>query len=88
MSQKRQVQHNPIQRLENSVGKSILIKVKKNRLFAARKLLSFDNHLNLYVEDCTQIYEVENENGEMIQEKQELGDILIRGDNIIFIEFG
>jgi len=88
MSVKRQPYYNPIQKLEDSIGKSILIKVKKNRLFAASKLISFDNHLNLYVENCTQIYEVENENGETIQEKQELGNILIRGDNIIFIEFG
>lgn len=81
-------QHNPIDRLSNSIGKSILIKIKKNRLFAARRLLSFDQHLNLYVEECTQIFEVENEDGEYVQEKEELGDILVRGDNIVFIEFG
>ena len=45
-------------------------------------------HLNLYLHDCVQIYEVENESGELTEEKEELGEILIRGDNVVFVEFG
>ena len=84
----QQPQHNPIEQLAKSLGKTVLIKVKRDRLFSAKKLLSFDQHLNLYLEGCTQLYEVENDKGELEEVKEELGNILIRGDNIIFIEFG
>lgn len=81
-------QHNPIEQLANSLNKSILVKVKKNRLFRG-VLISFDAHLNLLLNECVQIYEVENEQGELVQQKEELGDeLLIRGDNVVFIEFG
>lgn len=77
----------PIEELRKSLNKVILIKIKKNRLFRG-VLLSFDQHLNLYLEECTQIYEIENEEGDLIEEREELGEILIRGDNVVFIEFG
>jgi small nuclear ribonucleoprotein len=77
----------PIEELRKSLNKVILIKIKKNRLFRG-VLLSFDQHLNLFLDDCTQIYEIENEEGELIEEREELGEILIRGDNVVFIEFG
>ena len=77
----------PIEELRKSLNKVILIKIKKNRLFRG-VLLSFDQHLNLYLDDCTQIYEIENEEGELVEEREELGEILIRGDNVVFIEFG
>jgi small nuclear ribonucleoprotein len=78
---------NPIEELQKSLNKVILIKIKKNRLFRG-VLLSFDQHLNLFLDDCVQIYEVENEENELIEEREELGEILIRGDNVVFIEFG
>ena len=77
---------NPIEELQKSLNKVILIKIKKNRLFRG-VLLSFDQHLNLFLDDCTQIYELENEKGELQEEREELGEILIRGDNVVFIEF-
>jgi len=77
----------PIEELRKSLNKVILIKIKKNRLFRG-VLLSFDQHLNLFLDECTQIYEIENEEGELIEEREELGEILIRGDNVVFIEFG
>ncbi len=77
----------PIEELRKSLNKVILIKIKRNRLFRG-VLLSFDQHLNLFLNECTQIYEIENEEGELIEEREELGEILIRGDNVVFIEFG
>ncbi|TFG20810.1 MAG: RNA-binding protein [Promethearchaeota archaeon] len=77
----------PIEELRKSLNKVILIKIKKNRLFRG-VLLSFDQHLNLFLDDCTQIYEIENEKNELVEEREELGQILIRGDNVVFIEFG
>ncbi|MHA1819680.1 MAG: LSM domain-containing protein [Promethearchaeota archaeon] len=86
LRQQRQLP-NPIEQLQKSLNKTILLKVKKNRLFRG-KLISCDNHLNLLLQDCVQIYEIENENGELVEEQEELGEILIRGDNVIFVEFG
>ena len=77
----------PIEELRKSLNKIILIKIKKNRLFRG-ELKSFDQHLNLLIDECTQIYEIENEEGELIEEREDLGEILIRGDNVVFIEFG
>jgi small nuclear ribonucleoprotein len=77
----------PIEELRKSLNKIILIKIKKNRLFRGL-LKSFDQHLNLLIDDCTQIYEIENEEGGLTEEREELGEILIRGDNVVFIEFG
>ena len=77
----------PIEELRKSLNKVILIKIKKNRLFRG-ELKSFDQHLNLLIDECTQIYEIENEDGELVEEREDLGSILIRGDNVVFIEFG
>lgn len=77
----------PIEELRKSLNKVILIKIKKNRLFRGL-LKSFDQHLNLLIDDCIQIYETENEEGGLVEEREELGEILIRGDNVVFIEFG
>ncbi|MHA1728114.1 MAG: LSM domain-containing protein [Promethearchaeota archaeon] len=84
---RKQQWHNPIDQLSKSYNKMILIKVKKNRLFRG-KLMSFDQHLNLLLHDCVQIYEIENEKGELIEERESLGELVIRGDNVVFIEFG
>jgi small nuclear ribonucleoprotein (snRNP)-like protein len=74
----------PIDYLEDSVNKTILIKVKRNRLFRAI-LRSFDEHLNVWVEDASQIFEYQDDDGNIREEHEELGSIVIRGDNIIFI---
>ena len=74
----------PIDYLKDSVNQIILIKVKRNRLFRAR-LMSFDEHLNVYVSDARQIFEYQDEEGIIREEHEDLGNIVIRGDNIIFI---
>jgi len=74
----------PIDYLKDSINKVILIKVKRNRLFRA-KLMSFDEHLNIYIENAEQIFEYQDDEGNVREEHESLGDIVIRGDNIIFI---
>lgn len=74
----------PIDYLKESLNKVILIKVKRNRLFRA-KLMSFDEHLNIYIENAEQIFEYQDEEGNIREEHEDLGAIVIRGDNIIFI---
>lgn len=74
----------PIDYLKASINKIILIKVKRNRLFRA-ELKSFDEHLNVYLEGARQIFEYQDDEGNIREENEELGSIVIRGDNIIFI---
>ena len=74
----------PIDYLKRSINKIILIKVKRNRLFRA-ELKSFDEHLNVYLEGARQIFEYQDDDGNIREENEELGSIVIRGDNIIFI---
>ena len=74
----------PIDYLKSSINKIILIKVKRNRLFRA-ELKSFDEHLNVYLEGARQIFEYQDDDGNIREENEELGSIVIRGDNIIFI---
>ena len=74
----------PIDYLKNSVNRIILIKVKRNRLFRGL-LQGFDEHLNLYLEGTSQIFEYQDEDGNIREEHEELGSIVVRGDNVIFV---
>jgi small nuclear ribonucleoprotein (snRNP)-like protein len=86
MERRQQYKFNrPIDYLKDSLNKEILIKIKRNRLFRASKLLGFDEHLNLYLEGASQIFEYQDEDGGIKEEIEQLGRIIIRGDNIIFI---
>jgi len=80
----RRTSNRPIDYLKDSIDKIILIKVKRNRLFRA-KLMSFDEHLNIFIENAEQIFEYQDEDGNIREEHEDLGSIVIRGDNIIFI---
>ena len=80
----RRTSNRPIDYLKDSIDKIILIKVKRNRLFRA-KLMSFDEHLNIFIENTEQIFEYQDEDGNIREEHEDLGSIVIRGDNIIFI---
>jgi len=57
---------------------------KKNRLFRA-KLKGYDEHLNLFLEEATQIFEYQDDDGNIREENENLGRIVIRGDNIVFL---
>ncbi|BCU67237.1 RNA-binding protein [Sulfolobales archaeon HS-7] len=62
--------------LGEAVGNEILVRLKGNKEVRG-KLKSFDQHLNLVLEDSE---EIESDgNGKKI------GTIVIRGDNVIFI---
>ena len=74
----------PIDYLKNSMNKIILIKVKRNRLFRG-SLGGFDEHLNLYLEGTSQIFEYQDEEGNIREEHEDLGNIVVRGDNVIFV---
>ena len=75
----------PIDFLKSSINKVILLKIKRNRLFRGI-LRGFDEHLNLYLEDTTQLFEYHDEDGNVREEQENLGSIVIRGDNIILID--
>lgn len=75
----------PIDYLKDSINKIILIKVKRNRLYRGR-LGGFDEHLNLFLEETSEIFEDQDEEGNIKEEHENLGSIVIRGDNIIFID--
>ena len=74
----------PIDYLKNSMNKIILIRVKRNRLFRG-SLGGFDEHLNLYLEGTSQIFEYQDEEGNIREEHEDLGNIVVRGDNVIFV---
>ena len=83
-AQQQQKSRRPIDYLRDSLNKIILIKVKRNRLFRG-KLSGFDEHLNLFLEGTSQIFEFQDEEGNIREEHEELGSIVVRGDNVIFV---
>lgn len=66
----------PLDALNASRGKNILIELKNGKQFAG-KLKSFDIHINIVLEDAE-----ERENGEI---KRKVGTVFLRGDTIVLI---
>jgi len=66
----------PLDLLNNSKGKEVLIQLKGDRQFVGT-LLAFDIHINLVLDNIKEI-----ENNEI---KRNLGLAFLRGDTIIFI---
>ncbi|MEM4325971.1 MAG: LSM domain-containing protein [Candidatus Pacearchaeota archaeon] len=66
----------PLDLLNNSKGKEVLVQTKGDKQFVGT-LLAFDIHINLVLDN---IREVEND-----EVKRRLGLTFIRGDTIIFI---
>jgi small nuclear ribonucleoprotein len=62
--------------LERSVGKTVLIKVRGGRTLRG-VLEGFDQHVNLYMSDAEEVSDPMN--------VQEIGTIVLRGDNVIMI---
>lgn len=79
----RRTSNRPIDYLKDSIDQIILIKVKRNRLFRGM-LRGFDEHLNLFLEETSQIFEYQDEEGNIREEHENLGSIVVRGDNVIF----
>ena len=66
----------PLDLLNNSKGKRVLVELKNGRTFVG-KLVAFDIHINCVFEDAEEM-----ENGET---KRKIGDMFLRGDTIILI---
>lgn len=62
--------------LQGSVNKDILLKLKGKRTIKG-KLKSFDQYMNLTLDNASEVFE-ENK-------IQELGEIFIKGENIVII---
>ena len=74
----------PLDILEQSLNKNILLKLRGNRELRGI-LKSFDNHLNLVLEGAELISIENDEEGQEIKQVEKLGKILLRGDNVILI---
>ncbi len=66
----------PLDLLNNSKGKEILIQLKNDKQFVGT-LLAFDIHINIVLDNTKEV-----ENGEV---KRNIGLTFLRGDTIIFI---
>lgn len=62
--------------LEESLGKLVLLRLRGNRSLRG-KLQGFDQHMNLVLEDANDITHPDD--------IQNLGKIIVRGDNVIII---
>jgi len=72
------------QLLQESIGKNVLVKLKGRRSVRG-KIKGFDKQMNIVIADAiVMIEQINNNNAEKDQESQ-IGDTLIRGDNVITI---
>lgn len=62
--------------LENSLGKTVLVRLKGGKSLRGR-LRGYDQHLNLVLE--------ETEDTTITENTKKLGVIIVRGDNVILI---
>ena len=67
----------PLELLDRSLNKAILIRLKGQRELRG-VLKSFDVHMNLYIEMAEELTAKEGR-------PSNLGAILVRGDNVVFI---
>ncbi len=73
----------PLDVLTAALNKKVILKVRGHREIRGI-LRSYDPHLNLYLEDAEMIYPPKEEtNEEAVTES--LGNIILRGDNVILI---
>lgn len=75
----------PIEKIEKALDKLVYIKLKGRRAFKA-VLKSFDEHLNLFLEETVEInkrYNRETNKHDTIE--TELDSIILRGDNVVFV---
>lgn len=77
------------QLLQESVGKIVLVKLKGRRSVKG-KIKGFDKQMNIVITEATEVIEQSNNNdnsekGEEQEQETQVGDALIRGDNVITI---
>jgi small nuclear ribonucleoprotein len=77
------------QLLQESVGKLVLVKLKGRRSVKG-KIKGFDKQMNIVITDATEVIEQQSNNSDNSEKGNEesesqVGDALIRGDNVITI---
>lgn len=78
------------QLLQESIGKTVLVKLKGRRSVKG-KIKGFDKQMNIVITDATEIIEQQSndnnnsEKGKELEKESQVGDALIRGDNVITI---
>ena len=78
------------QLLQESVGKIVLVKLKGRRSVKG-KIKGFDKQMNIVITEATEVIEQQSnnndnsENGKEQEQESQVGDALIRGDNLITI---
>jgi small nuclear ribonucleoprotein len=78
------------QLLQESVGKIVLVKLKGRRSVKG-KIKGFDKQMNIVITEATEVIEQQSnnndnsENGKEQKQETQVGDALIRGDNVITI---
>ena len=78
--------HNPIDQLGKSIGKSVLIKCKRSKVFKGI-LRSYDLHLNVLLEDVVYTYfqRKDDDTKTMEEFSEQINKIVLRGDSIVFM---
>ncbi len=61
---------------EESLGKVVLVELKGGRSVRG-KLYSFDQHMNLVLEDAEDVASADN--------AKKIGTIIVRGDNVVLV---
>ncbi|MFX0183164.1 MAG: LSM domain-containing protein [Candidatus Hodarchaeota archaeon] len=79
----------PLDVLTAALNKTVILKVRGNREIRGI-LRSYDPHLNLFLEDAEMIHPPKKQGDEQEDANQEpvtevLGNIILRGDNVILI---
>jgi len=72
------------QLLQESVGKNVLVKLKGRRSVRG-KIKGFDKQMNIVIADAIETIEQTNNNDPEKDQESQIGDTLIRGDNVITI---
>jgi small nuclear ribonucleoprotein len=78
------------QLLQESVGKIVLVKLKGRRSVKG-KIKGFDKQMNIAITEATEVIEQQSNNndnsekGKEQEQETQVGDALIRGDNVITI---
>ena len=75
--------------LQESIGKIVLVKLKGRRSVRG-KIKGFDKQMNIVITDAIEVIEQPNNNnnsemGKEQDQESQIGDALIRGDNVITI---
>jgi small nuclear ribonucleoprotein len=75
--------------LQENIGKVVLVKLKGRRSVRG-KIKGFDKQMNIVITEAIEVIEQPNnnnssENGKEQEQESQIGDALIRGDNVITI---